>query len=263
MREYVTQKIVRVKTSITKSKFWQRIKNEYPVAHHFILSRITLKDFSGLPATLLFFAISFNLLLLSSITEDVINDKTFITLDNRVSKKLFSIRSETLANFFYIITQLGRVGVVVIISIASILISLWRKKPHFLIPIFISVAGCGLTMWLGKNIFKIQRPHGWAYYQVDSYAFPSGHSAIAVALYGLLFYFFIRHNYSFRIRMALTFSAVLLAFLIGFSRLYLCVHYLSDVLVGLMLGGFWLMLSISILEWEQYKRLKKKPVGYI
>ncbi len=263
MREYITTKLIKAGERVSRSKSWMHLKKKHPKVHALIKSRITLKDFSGLPISLLVIAMATNLLLISQFVEDVINDKSFINIDNAVSKKLFSIRSESVADFFYWFTQLGSVTVVTIISIVVIAIALWKRMPHLIVPLLISVLGCSLTMYLGKKIFKIQRPHQLAYYHIDNYSFPSGHSAIAVAFYGLLFYFFIRHNFSFRTRIILFFSAIVFALMIGFSRLYLCEHFLSDVLAGFMLGGLWLLVSISTLEWEQYKLMKRKPATYL
>ncbi len=263
MREYITQKLIQVGARVSHSKSWLHFKHKYPKSHAIIKSRITLKDFSGLPLTLLVLAIAINLLLLSQFTEDVINDKSFINIDNAVSKKLFALRSNVLVKFFYVFTQVGRLEVVTTVCAAAIIISIWRKKPHFVLPILIAVLGCSLTMYFGKKIFKVARPYELSYYHINNYSFPSGHSAIAVAFYGLLFYLFIRHNYSFRKRMLLTTSAITFAGLVGFSRLYLCVHFLSDVIAGFMLGGLWFLLSVSVLEWEQYKLIKNKPVNYL
>jgi undecaprenyl-diphosphatase len=263
MREYITQKLTQLGTSFSQSRSWKYLKKHHPKSHGFIKGRITLKDFSGLPFTLLIITIGANLLLLTKFTQKVINEKAFIDMDNAVARKLFAIRTDAVVNFFYWFTQIGRVEVVTFLVIAVIIISWWRKSTHFIIPVLVSVLGSSFSMFLGKRIFKVMRPHELSFYQIDNYSFPSGHSAIAVAFYGLLFYFFIRHNYSFKIRITLITAAAVFILLIGFSRLYLCVHYLSDVLAGFLLGGLWLLLSISILEWEQYLRLKKKPVNYL
>ncbi len=263
MREYITQKLIKVGTRISKSRGWQHLKKNHPKKHAFIKSRITLKDFSGLPLTLLFIAMAINLLLLNRFTEDVINDKSFINMDSIISKKLFAIRTLGMAKFFYYFTMFGQVEVITAVAIAAIIISIWKKKLHFIVPIFISVLGCSISMFFGKGIFKIQRPNELSYYHIDNYSFPSGHSAIAIAFYGLLFYFFIRHNYSFQIRMILFLIAAIFIAMIGFSRLYLCEHFLSDVIGGFILGALWLLVSISTLEWEEYKIMKRKPVAYL
>ena len=128
-----------------------------------------------------------------------------------------------------------------------------KKKYYFVIGILTSLLGCGLSIYLGKNIFEIDRPHQYAYYQENNFSFPSGHSTISVAFYGLLFYFFIGNSSTYKKRSVLISLAIVFWMLIGVSRLYLCVHYFSDVIAGYILGFLWLLLSISIIEWKDYK----------
>ena len=80
---------------------------------------------------------------------------------------------------------------------------------------------------------------------VDSYSFPSGHTITAVALYGFMAYIFWRNS-----RHNLAFLTMLWAGLIAFSRIYLGVHYPSDVLGAVAVGGIWLLVMIVFLQHE-------------
>jgi len=87
-----------------------------------------------------------------------------------------------------------------------------------------------------------------------SFSFPSGHATIAVALFGFLSYIIIREYQSWRVKVNIFFTTLLLIILIGFSRIYLGVHYVSDVWEGYLLGALWLIIGISI---SQYLFSKK------
>ncbi len=84
---------------------------------------------------------------------------------------------------------------------------------------------------------------------VDSYSFPSGHTITAVALYGFMAYIFWRNS-----RYNLAFLTMLWAALIAFSRVYLGVHYPSDVLGAVAVGGIWLLAMIVFLQHKASSR---------
>jgi membrane-associated phospholipid phosphatase len=228
-------------------------KEKHPETFRFIANRLTLKKFSGLPLTFFSVAIISNLVLLFDFTEETINSKEFIAIDTFIAEYLYNIRSESLARGFYFVSKLCDIPAVSFIGTSLCIYFLIRKKFHFAIGILTSLLGSGLSIYLGKNIFEIDRPHQYAYYQENYFSFPSGHATISVAFYGLLFYFFIRNSSSLKTWSVLLILASAFWILIGISRLYLCVHYFSDVIAGYILGFLWLLLSISIIEWKDYK----------
>jgi membrane-associated phospholipid phosphatase len=228
-------------------------KEKHPDTFLFIANRLSLNKFSGLPLTIFSIAIVLNLFLLFDFTEETINSKEFIAIDSFIAELLFNIRSESIARGFYFISKLCDIPAVSLIGTSLFIYFLIRKKFHFAIGILTSLLGSGLSIYLGKNIFEIDRPHQYAYYQENYFSFPSGHATISVAFYGLLFYFFIRNSSSVKTWSVLLIVASAFWILIGISRLYLCVHYFSDVIAGYILGFLWLLLSISIIEWKDYK----------
>jgi undecaprenyl-diphosphatase len=129
-----------------------------------------------------------------------------------------------------------------------------QRKFVFIIPLLITLAGTGLTILIGKIYFHRERPNVLAFYNEPSYSFPSGHATVSVAFYGLLFYFIIRNVKNIKHKFQLIAVSLLFILLLGFSRLYLCVHYLSDVAAGYSLGLLWLLLAISIIEWKIYNK---------
>ena len=91
---------------------------------------------------------------------------------------------------------------------------------------------------------------------ITSYGFPSGHAMESVIMYGMLAYFGVLGLQSGRARVAIILGGVFLVLSIGFSRMYLGVHYISDVLAGYAAGGVWL--SALITGAETIRRSKKE-----
>lgn len=130
------------------------------------------------------------------------------------------------------------------VTALSALSFLIRKQTKKILPLFISIGGTALTIFLLKNIFGKARPADEAFYLEKSFSFPSGHAAISIALYGFLFLTIWRHD-KHHLKNKTLILLGLLIFLVGLSRLYLGVHYFSDVLAGYLVGLIWLWLSVA------------------
>jgi undecaprenyl-diphosphatase len=110
------------------------------------------------------------------------------------------------------------------------------------------VAALGIEVVNGalKLLFHRPRPE-LAFVHLDTYSFPSGHAAGAAAIYAVVFYLLARSaDRSRRVACAVGYVALVVA--IGFSRLYLEAHYLSDVLAGISLGAAWATACLFLYE---------------
>lgn len=144
------------------------------------------------------------------------------------------------------VTYFASPFVAVLLTALSIISFLIYGHKERILPLLISVCGSGLTVWIVKNLFDTARPIN-AFYTENSPAFPSGHSAIAVALYGFFLYLAAQHqNHPFKKPLVILLSAII--FLIGLSRLYLGEHYLQDIVFGYLIGFFWLIISIRVMK---------------
>ena len=124
----------------------------------------------------------------------------------------------------------------------------------------VSLGGLSL-MFVLKNIFGRPRPNDPLLATVSGLSFPSGHALISTAFYGLLIYL-LWHNISNKILRWFLISILLIVILtIGVSRIYLRVHYASDVLAGFAMGIIWLVVSIwTVRRIERYTRKEIAPV---
>ena len=107
-----------------------------------------------------------------------------------------------------------------------------------------------------KHIIRRARPEGIALIEETGFSFPSGHSMVGFAFYGFIIYLIYKSNLKKQIKILLITLLSLLIFNIGLSRIYLGVHYVTDVLTGYMLGLICLIGFIELI----YKKyiLKEK-----
>lgn len=106
-----------------------------------------------------------------------------------------------------------------------------------------------VLMLLLKQLFQRKRPLSPLLKAAKGLSFPSGHAIMAVTFYGLLVYI-LQHTIDINwLKSLATFLLIVLVLLIGFSRIYLRVHYASDVLGGFIIGLLWLMISLAVIKW--------------
>ena len=185
------------------------------------------------------------IVLVIGIVIDVLN-KEIYRLDvigyGIISGKLIS---ENLTPIVKGITQLG--GVIGLIVIATILsIAIRNKKIGILI--WINLGLSALLNQILKNIVQRPRPIEHRIIDESGYSFPSGHSMVSTAFYGLLIYLIYKNIKNKYLKWGLITTLSLLIISIGISRIYLGVHYTSDVLAGLLISISYLIIFTTIVE---------------
>jgi len=105
-----------------------------------------------------------------------------------------------------------------------------------------------VLMLVLKSLFRRKRPLAPLLKAVKGLSFPSGHAIMAVTFYGLLIYI-VSHEIAIDwLRIGIYSLLLVLIIGIGFSRIYLRVHYASDVLAGFIIGLLWLLISLVVLD---------------
>ncbi|MGE8206388.1 phosphatase PAP2 family protein [Heyndrickxia sp. NPDC080065] len=165
--------------------------------------------------------------------------------------------SDRLTSIMLFITFFGSVKGVAIIT-ALVIIALFITR-HRLLSLFLMVTiglGAGVFNKILKLYFKRERPDIQPIIQEHGYSFPSGHSMGSMILYGsLAFILFKVFNHTWAKIVGAIFGIVMI-FAIGISRIYLGVHYPSDVVGGYIAGAFWLL--ICIITFSFVEKWKKK-----
>ncbi len=146
-----------------------------------------------------------------------------------------------------IITNFGSAMVLICLSAMSLLV-IKNKKIGLTISINLAMAS-GINFLL-KNILQRPRPTEFRLIDESGYSFPSGHSMVSMAFYGFLIYLIYKYVKNKKLKLILITFLSLLIFSIGISRIYLGVHYTSDVI-----GGFLIAISYLIIYTRIVKRL--------
>jgi membrane-associated phospholipid phosphatase len=150
---------------------------------------------------------------------------------------------ETMTLTMLWITSLGNWKFVVPLAILVSILCWLSRKRKTITPFIIALIGTEITVELLKILIRRPRPIGASFLET-SYSFPSGHAAISVALYGFIAFLLWKRSKSQLKRGMILAVALLLMLFIGFSRVYLGVHFPTDVLGGYMVGAAWLWVAI-------------------
>ena len=124
-----------------------------------------------------------------------------------------------------------------------------KKQTWFYIRVITIAISSLVLMLLLKQLFQRKRPLSPLLKAAKGLSFPSGHAIMAVTFYGLLIYV-LQHSVTIDWpKWLVTVLVTVLIIMIGFSRIYLRVHYASDVAAGFLIGLLWLLISLAVLKW--------------
>lgn len=162
---------------------------------------------------------------------------------------------------FAALTRLGDTATLVGLCVLVALLLCWRGRVGLAVAWVMTLAGGGLLNTTLKRVFARVRPiHDDGLVQADGFSFPSGHSSGSVVAYGMLAYLALRLLPA-RWHGPVALLMLALACTIGASRMFLRVHFASDVLAGLALGLAWLGASVISIELARWwgRRRKRAP----
>jgi membrane-associated phospholipid phosphatase len=192
-------------------------------------------------ATVLFWV---PVLIFIELAEDIL-DKDPILLDTSLLNFIRSLSSDGLTTLFKFVTHGG--DTVFILS-ATVLLAVYlylKKRPRDMMAVLFSVGGAGIINLLLKLFFQRSRPDiELALITENSFSFPSGHAMGSAALGLVVAIMFLRSKYRWP---ALLLSGTYI-FVIGVSRVYLGVHYPSDIIAGWCISLAWVLVVYIALE---------------
>jgi undecaprenyl-diphosphatase len=168
-------------------------------------------------------------------------------LDARVAEWLHAHGHPGLTVFLLAVTHLHSTVAMILWSAAFAAVLARLREWYWLRTLALAVGGATLLNLLLKQVFGRVRPHfDDPLLVLQTYSFPSGHTAAAVAFYGVLAAFLVSRFHDARQRAACVGGAIAAVALVAFSRLYLGAHYLSDVLGAVCSSTAWLVLCLAL-----------------
>lgn len=212
---------------------------------------LTYKQYLGLHlATGLIIAI-IGMTFFHVIAESVIFQNHIVNIDMKIACTVENWHTPFATAFFVSVTDLGTWGVFITVVILSYLFIKQKLWYHLFIWLTASLGADFIDIVI-KEIIKRPRPPLPHLVHVWGYSFPSGHATVSMVTYGMLAYFSILNTKGWSTRISVIFSALIVICFIGFSRIYLEVHYFSDIIGGYTAGMIWLGACISAMEYVRH-----------
>ena len=181
-------------------------------------------------------------------------------LSAAVGRNLPPLALQFFANF----THLADTATLSVLGVGVAAALVWRGRRWLALGWVVAVAGNAVLNVTLKGIFERTRPiHDTTLFQPHGWSFPSGHSSGAVVAYGMLAYVLVRTwptAMTPRGGLGVVLAASAVAFTIGCSRVFIQVHYATDVLAGFASGSMWLAVCISSIELTRHYR-QRRPVS--
>ncbi len=220
--------------------------------------RLDPHHFRGLPLTLLVAAAVYAVVLFSGLTEDVLQSGALDSFDGIASALVQPWRVEPALTWFRWISAIaGGPAILAVLLVSTGFLLLGQDRTPIL-ALWTAFAGAQLTTTLGKTV--IGRPRPEAMYDVAALAaFPSGHATVVMAVYGFLGYLIARGMTDPLARFHVAFATLVAVALVGLSRVVLNVHFASDVAGGYLVGLFWLLVGVILVEGRQRAGQERSP----
>lgn len=169
-------------------------------------------------------------------------------VDRPLLEFVSAMQSDMLDSTMRAITAMGGGTVIVGLSIMGAAWFLYRGMTTHALALMTAVGGAAGVAVVMKRILERARPSGLQALGEHSFSFPSGHAALSLAFFGILVYFLLRQTHRLLLKIIAVAAGVAVVGAIGISRVYLGVHWPSDVVGSYVLVGVWLFIVIRHTE---------------
>ncbi len=189
--------------------------------------------------------ISISTIVLFSWIANEMREGDTVRFDQNIRSFVHSFASPALTHFMFAMSFMGAAGMMVLLMIAIGLFA-WKQWWRGIGWLLITMAGATILDITLKHGFHRTRPEPFFGALPHTYSFPSGHSLFSFCFYGVLAGLINARIRSWWLRVVLFSTAAVIISLIGLSRVYLGVHYPSDVLAGYLAGAIWVSTMVLV-----------------
>lgn len=203
------------------------------------------------------FVLAATTLLFAGIASNALSNTRLTLMDIEISNWLHARTTPWLTEVMVLITNIHKPFGISIMTAVCAFFLLWRKRWYALLILALAVPGGLLLNILLKNIFQRVRPvFDDPLFIMTTYSFPSGHAMGSTVFYGALAALVFWYVPDWRCRLLALIFAGLMITLVAFTRVYLGVHYSSDVMAGIVEGVAWLTLCFIMVDilWRYRQR---------
>lgn len=169
-------------------------------------------------------------------------------IDRPLLEFVSAMQNDILDSTMRVITAIGGGTIIVGLSIIGAAWFLYRGMATHAFALITAVGGAAGVAVVMKRILERSRPSGLQALGEHSFSFPSGHAALSLAFFGILVYFLLRHTHRLSLKICAVTAGIAVVGAIGISRVYLGVHWPSDVVGSYVLVGVWLFIVIKHTE---------------
>jgi membrane-associated phospholipid phosphatase len=200
-----------------------------------------------------------------ALAEEVLDEEAVVTIDREVAQTLHEQATPAATELWLLVSNVGGLVGLGLLALAAavVLQRSSRLAAAFVACVYVGALALvgGLKLGFGRARPTFVEPLA----EETTFSFPSGHATVSLALLGALCFLLARSTSRRGTRIAIVAVAAGVVLAIGFSRLYLGVHYLSDVLAGWLAGGTALALCIAVLltlEHRAQRPVQRADVGH-
>lgn len=249
MRQLLKSVIKSINRGIANDPEVRKLLERHPRLARFLGRRFSPNEKFGLHLTVGAIVTTVFVFFFFGVLEDYFGRDPLIRADLRIVNLVQIFRTPGFNSAMLFITYLGMWQIVFSgMLLAGIVLALRRRWLHAAVLV-ISVIGGEVFVWLVKELIARPRPLLVnALAPESSFSFPSGHSFVALSFYGFLTYLVFRAAGNKLLKAVPVLAGALIVLAIGFSRIYLGVHWPSDVLASYAAGAAWLTVLITALE---------------
>ncbi|BAO55986.1 hypothetical protein NMS_1977 [Nonlabens marinus S1-08] len=198
---------------------------------------------TAIVAALVFFA---GIKLFIALTE-ILKSEYLASYDTTISENVALYRSPYLTDYFVFVTNLGdALGYLIVFSVCTLLFYLIFKNWKYVAQLALVMVLALSSNLILKQIINRARPTAEHLVTVETLSYPSGHAMMAMAFYGLLIYLITQFNFRKAYKFLVIFTLIVLILSIGLSRIYLGVHFPSDIAGGFIAGFIWVVFCVMI-----------------
>lgn len=213
----------------------------------FLAARVDRKSYLGLRLTIGLVLIAGGIWLFGGLLEEVLDNATLVHWDLAVASWIHSTATPFGDRIFYVITNIGSPPAMVAIALVGVVVTFVKRHRLLAYAWAAAAAGGAAIDYVLKTTVHRSRPeYAAAFLHGTSYSFPSGHAMGSLIGYGFLAYALVATVKRAAEHRRMVFAlAILMTLLVGVSRVYLDVHYPSDVAGGWAAGFAWLAICIT------------------